>query len=48
MRQWKEFDPHVAPVEVIDREESKTDVRVHQLGKTLSGDVVFRCGRVAR
>jgi hypothetical protein len=39
-RQWKEFDPHVEPVEVIDREDSKTDVKVHQLVKTLSGDVL--------
>ena len=39
-RQWKEFDPHVEPVEVIDREESKTEVKVHQLVKTLNGDVL--------
>jgi hypothetical protein len=39
-RQWKEFDPHVEPVEVIDREGSKTDVKVHQLVKTLSGHVL--------
>jgi hypothetical protein len=38
--QWKEFDPHVAPVEVIDREGGKTDVKVHQLVKTLGGDVL--------
>jgi hypothetical protein len=39
-RQWKEFDPHVEPVEVIAREGSKTDVKVHQLVKTLSGGVL--------
>jgi len=39
-RQWKEFDPHVEPVEVIDREGSKAEVKVHQLVKTLSGDVL--------
>jgi hypothetical protein len=39
-RQWKEFDPQVEPVEMIDREGSKTDVRVHQLGKNLNGDVL--------
>ena len=39
-RQWKEFDPHVEPVEVIDREGSKTHVKVHQLVKSLSGDVL--------
>jgi ketosteroid isomerase-like protein len=39
-RQWKEFDPHVEPVEVIDREGCKTDVKVHQIVKTLSGNVL--------
>src|SRR6202045_4904595 len=39
-RQWKEFDPHVEPVEVIDRDGNTTDVKVHQLVKTLSGDVL--------
>ena len=39
-RQWKQFDPHVEPIEIIDRSESKTDVRVHQLVKSLDGDVL--------
>jgi hypothetical protein len=39
-RQWQQFDPHVEPIEVIDREEGKTEVRVHQLVKSLSGDVL--------
>jgi hypothetical protein len=39
-RQWNQFDPHVEPVELIDRSESKTDVRVHQLVKSLAGDVL--------
>jgi len=39
-RQWQEFDPHVEPVEVINRTDGKTDVRVHQLVKSLSGDVL--------
>jgi len=39
-RQWSEFDPHVEPLEVIDREGSQTHVKVHQLVKTLSGDVL--------
>ena len=39
-RQWKEFDPHVEPLEVIDRAESKTGVKVHQLVKTHNGDVL--------
>jgi hypothetical protein len=39
-RQWKEFDPHVEPIEVIDREGGKTEVRVHQVVKSLGGDVL--------
>jgi hypothetical protein len=39
-RQWKEFDPHVEPLEMIDREENKTEVNVHQLVKTLGGEVL--------
>jgi hypothetical protein len=39
-RQWKQFDPHVEPIEVIDREGGITDVKVHQLVKSLAGDVL--------
>jgi hypothetical protein len=39
-RQWKEFDPHVEPLEVLDREGGITDVRVHQLVKSPGGDVL--------
>jgi hypothetical protein len=39
-RQWKEFDPHVEPIEVIDRGAGKIDVRVHQLVKSLAGEVL--------
>ncbi len=39
-RQWQEFDPHVEPLEVIDREEGKTHVKIHQLVKSLDGDVL--------
>lgn len=39
-RQWKEFDPHVDPVEVLDQEAGRTHVRVHQLVKSLGGDVL--------
>ena len=39
-RQWKEFDPHVEPLEVIDREGGITEVKVHQLVKNLGGDVL--------
>jgi hypothetical protein len=40
MRQWAEFDPHVEPIQIIDRQEGTTDVKVHQLVKTLNGDVI--------
>jgi hypothetical protein len=39
-RQWQSYDPRVEPVEVIDHEDGKTGVRVHQLVKSLSGDVL--------
>jgi len=39
-RQWKEFDPHVDPLEVLDQEAGSTRVRVHQLVKSLGGDVL--------
>jgi hypothetical protein len=38
-RQWKQFDPHVEPLELIGRGDGKTDVRVHQVVKNLAGDV---------
>ena len=39
-RQWKEFDPHVEPLEVIDQQGGITGVKVHQLVKSLGGDVL--------
>jgi hypothetical protein len=39
-RQWKEFDPHVEPLEVIEQEGGITNVKVHQLVKSLGGDVL--------
>jgi hypothetical protein len=38
-RQWKEFDPHVDPLEVLDQK-GRTHVRVHQVVKSLGGDVL--------
>ena len=45
-RQWQEFDPQVEPIEVIDRERGKTDVRVRQLVKSLMATFfrIARCG----
>src|ERR1700744_907409 len=39
-RQWQEFDPHVEPIELIDREGGTTHVKVHLLVKSLDGDVL--------
>jgi hypothetical protein len=39
-RQWKQFDPHVEPIEVIECGGGKVDVRVHQLVKDLGGGVL--------
>ena len=39
-RQWKEFDPHVDPLEVFDKGAGRIHVRVHQLVKSLGGDVL--------
>jgi hypothetical protein len=40
-RQWQEFDPNVEPLEIIERGGGIADVRVHQLVKSLGGDVLF-------
>lgn len=39
-RQWAEFDPHVEPIEVTDREAGRTEVKVHQLVKNRNGDIL--------
>ena len=39
-RQWQEFDPHVEPLDVIDQEGQRTDVKVHQLVKSIGGNVL--------
>jgi len=39
-RQWQEFDPHVEPLDLIDQEGGRTAVKVHQLVKSLGGDVL--------
>ena len=39
-RQWQEFDPHVEPIEVIEREDGKTHVKVQQLVKSHAGDIL--------
>ncbi len=39
-RQWSEFDPHVEPLAISGEDGGKTRVRVHQLVKSLQGDVL--------
>jgi hypothetical protein len=39
-RQWKEFDPHVEPLKGIDHEGGITEVKVHQLVKSVGGEVL--------
>ena len=39
-RQWGEFDPHVEPLEITESGNRTVRVRVHQLVKSLQGDVL--------
>ena len=39
-RQWREFDPHVEPLAMTEENGGKIRVRVHQLVKSLHGDVL--------
>ena len=39
-RQWAEFDPHVEPLAITEGDGGKVRVRVHQLVKSLQGDVL--------
>ena len=39
-RHWGEFDPHVEPLAISEEDGGRTRVRVHQLVKSLQGDVL--------
>jgi hypothetical protein len=39
-RQWGEFDPHVEPLAITGGDGDKVRVTVHQLVKSLQGDVL--------
>jgi hypothetical protein len=39
-RQWGEFDPYVEPLAMTEADGGKTRVTVHQLVKSLQGDVL--------
>jgi hypothetical protein len=40
-RQWQEFDPHVDPLDITDQPDGTTEVKVHQLVKSLTGELLF-------
>src|SRR5215468_3271523 len=40
IRQWREFDPHVEPLAITEGDGGKVQVRVHQLVKSLQGNVL--------
>ena len=39
-RQWGEFNPHVEPLAITEEDGGKVRVRVHQLVRSLQGDVL--------
>ena len=39
-RQWGEFDPHVEPLAITEEDGGKVRVRVHQLVKSLQGELL--------
>ncbi len=39
-RQWSEFDPHVEPLAIAAANTGRTSVRVHQLVRSLGGDLL--------
>ena len=39
-RQWSDFDPHAVPLAITEGDGGKVRVRVHQLVKSLQGDVL--------
>ena len=40
-RQWAEFDPYVEPLEVTEGSDGTFAVRVHQVVKSLEGELLF-------
>src|ERR1700748_60379 len=39
-RQWSEFDPRLTVLKVVDRESGVVEVKVHQLVKDLTGNIL--------
>ena len=40
-RQWAEFDPYVEPIDITDGPYGVANVRVHQVVKSLKGELLF-------
>lgn len=40
-RQWKEIDPHVAPIGLQEQQDGQIVVEVHQIAKDLQGNILF-------
>jgi hypothetical protein len=40
-RQWSQFNPHVEPTAITQRDSNTAEVRVHQLVKSLAGETLF-------
>ena len=38
--QWQEIDPHVEPAKIEQRDDGRVDVEVHQVVRSLDGDVI--------
>lgn len=39
-RQWKEIDPHVVPVDILERPDGRVEVEVHQVVYDLVGQLM--------
>lgn len=40
-RQWQDFNPNVEPLATAEQEDGSVHVRVHQVVKSLQGDLLF-------
>ncbi|HEY9137932.1 MAG TPA: nuclear transport factor 2 family protein [Terriglobus sp.] len=40
-RQWQEFDPKVEPIAMTEQEDGSVQVHVHQVVRSLQGDLLF-------
>ncbi len=40
-RQWKEIDPNVTPISFKEREDGRTEVKVHQVVKDMDGKLLL-------